>query len=114
MFDSPNFNLQFMMPLYESDLHHYIGSGIDEKEAQTFAGCLIDAVHYLHARSVIHRDIKPGNILIQRKPMVAVLSDFGAARKLLAYVEGSGNEGLRHPTILDRCRLEKTPEVDAL
>ena len=89
-----HFNVQIMMPLYESDLHHYIGSGIDEKEAQVFAGCLIDAVDYVHARSVIHRDLKPGNILIQRKPMAAVLCDFGAARKLLPYVEGSGNEGL--------------------
>ena len=89
-----HFNVQLMMPMYESDLHHYIGSGVDEKEAQSFAGCLIDAVHYVHARSVIHRDIKPGNILIQRKPMAAVLCDFGAARKVLPYVEGSGNEGL--------------------
>ena len=89
-----HFNLQLMMPLYEVDLHHYANNGIDETEAQIFAGCLLDAVHYLHARSVIHRDIKPGNILVQRKPMAAILGDFGAARKLLPHVAGGDNEGL--------------------
>lgn len=40
-----------------------------------------DAVHYAHERGVIHRDLKPGNILLDRngQPRVA---DFGLAKRV--------------------------------
>ena len=40
---------------------------------------LIDAVSYAHARGMIHRDIKPGNIML-RPGGAAVLTDFGIAK----------------------------------
>ncbi|GAB4157812.1 MAG: hypothetical protein Fur0021_27080 [Candidatus Promineifilaceae bacterium] len=40
---------------------------------------LIDAVSYAHARGMIHRDIKPGNIML-RADGGAVLTDFGIAK----------------------------------
>lgn len=40
------------------------------------------AVAYAHARGVVHRDIKPGNILMHEGH--AVLADFGIARALVA------------------------------
>lgn len=42
---------------------------------------LIDAVSYAHARGMIHRDIKPGNIML-RPDGTAVLTDFGIAKIL--------------------------------
>lgn len=42
---------------------------------------LIDAVSYAHARGMIHRDIKPGNIML-RDDGGAVLTDFGIAKIL--------------------------------
>jgi polo-like kinase 1 len=40
---------------------------------------VIDAVSYLHSHGIIHRDIKLGNILLNRR--VAKLADFGLAIK---------------------------------
>ena len=43
-----------------------------------------DALAYAHARGVIHRDIKPDNILLDAESGRAMVTDFGIARALSA------------------------------
>ncbi len=50
------------------------------------------ALSYAHARGVIHRDIKPDNIMIERASGRAVVMDFG-----LAKIDTDGEENLTQP-----------------
>ena len=55
-------------------------------EAQRILGSVADALAYAHAHGVIHRDIKPDNILLERDTLRVLVTDFGIARA----AEGDG------------------------
>ena len=55
-------------------------------EAQRILSSVADALAYAHAHAVIHRDIKPDNILLERGTLRVLVTDFGIARA----AEGDG------------------------
>lgn len=75
---------------------------MSEPKALAWIGQIFDAVEYLHANHVIHRDIKPQNIIITR-PGKAVLVDFGISRivttgtKTHSSAHGVGSPGYAPP-----------------
>ena len=54
---------------------------IPESMVQSITLQILSALRYLHSRNIVHRDIKPDNILIASKdPLVVKLSDFGLSK----------------------------------
>jgi YVTN family beta-propeller protein len=71
-----------------SDLRELIGIGIEPRLAVDVIGQIAGALDAAHARGLVHRDVKPGNILVTETsgPPHAYLTDFG----LTKLVESSG------------------------
>ncbi len=63
-------------------------SGCSVEEAIRITTQLADALDYLHRKGVMHRDIKPGNILTTPEGD-AVLADFGLALDEMGYGKGA-------------------------
>jgi len=62
-------------------LQQRIREGLPLKDALAIARAIAGALHYAHRRHIIHRDIKPQNILF-RENGSPVLTDFGIAKTL--------------------------------
>ena len=55
--------------------------GLNPKLIRSFVFQMCKAVHYLHTKNIIHRDVKPENLLVDEN-MNLKLCDFGFARKI--------------------------------
>ena len=70
----------FSMKLIEGEpLDVGVGRKQDPRQAANLIAKLARTVHYAHEHGVLHRDIKPGNILVDSKGQPH-LTDFGLAR----------------------------------
>jgi serine/threonine-protein kinase len=70
----------------------YLSEGLktELQRVRDIIGQLLDALAYSHAQGVIHRDIKPGNLLVTREGNIKV-TDFGIARMETSNVTQHGH-----------------------
>jgi serine/threonine protein kinase/tetratricopeptide (TPR) repeat protein len=89
--DPENMSL-LMSPVAEMDLKEYLQrvKRSYHHELRTFFGCLAAALEYLHENKIRHKDIKPGNILIDHGRIL--FTDFGLSRDFTD-AEGSTTTG---------------------
>jgi eukaryotic-like serine/threonine-protein kinase len=63
------------------DLRSQIASGLDGPEALAYLAQMAAALQVVHAVGVLHRDLKPGNIMLRADDTVALI-DFGLAKQV--------------------------------
>ncbi|KAM9859203.1 inhibitor of nuclear factor kappa-B kinase subunit epsilon [Aulostomus maculatus] len=87
--------------------------GLPETEFLTVLQCVVKGMNHLRENGVVHRDIKPGNIMRQVGEdgrSVYKLTDFGAARELEddeKFMSVYGTEEYLHPDMYERAVLRK-------
>ena len=78
-----------IMPVCETDLHKLLFMGkCSQEELLRIIMEVCEGVEYLHGRGILHRDIKPPNILIREKKgeQITQIADFGLAK----HIKGTG------------------------
>lgn len=101
----------YVMPFIEgASLQDRLAAGqpLPVEESIRLACEIADALGYAHAAGVLHRDIKPGNILMAGAH--ALVADFGASRLLRP---GIGELAMTHPGIGIGTPLYVSPEQGA-
>ncbi|XP_061075878.1 inhibitor of nuclear factor kappa-B kinase subunit epsilon isoform X2 [Conger conger] len=87
--------------------------GLAESEFLVVLQCVVNGMNHLRENAVVHRDIKPGNIMRvvgEDGRSVYKLTDFGAARELEddeKFVSIYGTEEYLHPDMYERAVLRK-------
>lgn len=71
----------FVMPMMDHTLQDEVESELSQERSENLFAKVLDAVAYAHGKNVIHRDLKPGNIMINSKGE-PVVSDFGLGKNL--------------------------------
>lgn len=82
----------FALERIEGDrLHDFCArNNLGRRERLALVADVADAIHHAHCRGVVHRDLKPGNILVDASNQVKIL-DFGLSRAL----DGDGDASHR-------------------
>jgi serine/threonine protein kinase len=71
-----------VLELMEGNLDEYLDSTYDMKESVTLCEDVVKGLEFLHGRNILHRDLKPTNILYKSYPKLCLkIADFGLSRR---------------------------------
>lgn len=99
-------------------MHYIEGETLAEKlkrgafpvdEAVSIAAQIADALHEAHSHGIIHRDIKPTNIIVTPRGQIKVL-DFSLAKKVFFDHEGETEKLLSQPGVIIGTIAYMSPE----
>ena len=96
-------------------LHELIHKGsIPVRKVAHLGMQLCDALAYAHSHKILHRDIKPGNIMINQDDQVKV-ADFGLARPITGEAEENpfGTPDYAAPEIMARQSVDQRADIFA-
>jgi serine/threonine protein kinase len=94
----------------EADLHQIIKSGqpLTVEHVQYFLYQILRGMKYIHSASVVHRDLKPGNLLVNADCELKIC-DFGLSRGFDA--NPVSDEHATHLTEYVATRWYRAPEI---
>jgi serine/threonine protein kinase len=72
------------------DLKQRIADGINENDAVRYLREIADALSEVHKVGILHRDLKPGNIMLRADDSIALI-DFGLAKRMRLEMEITGS-----------------------
>lgn len=109
-----NDNLYITMDLLTGgDLRYHICKykKFSEEQTKFFIACIVLSLEYIHTNNILHRDVKPENLVLDDKGYVK-LTDFGIAKVYQKenYKETSGTPGYMAPEVM--CGQNHTIAVD--
>jgi len=85
-FESPQglFDYAVMQYYEDGNLSDAIKNGLSENQKEQIAIDLLQGIMHLHKHNVVHRDLKPGNILIVKRgeKIIPVITDFGLSKQI--------------------------------
>ena len=106
-------DVMLVLPCADTDVHTALRAKLLQKASQKQHVCvqMLLALEYLHARNVVHRDLKPPNLLLDAATLRVRLCDFGLARlgggigsdPIGATTDEIGSRWYRAPELLLEC-----------
>lgn len=83
-FESPRglFDYAIMQYYPDGNLNNAIKQGLTDEQKEDIAVQLLEGIAFLHKHKVVHRDLKPGNILIIKDgdSIIPLITDFGLSK----------------------------------
>lgn len=70
-----------VLPYHPSDDFRYFYRLMDPPKIRSYMTCLLRSLKDIHARGIVHRDVKPANFLFDYESGHGVLVDFGLAER---------------------------------